>query len=271
MPEPGVQLSVRMIGHGEKEENQVANLLNKYEFYISTFFQQEEYQTTAFGDTDENVDQIRQLESALREEFPDADVSFDGLDRSKQATWQKSVDGLYCITIVFEDTESESEDTGSESVEENTITVESTGESETSGNSSEATTDSDVPEWRSSPPSHNNDDGENNRAIPLTMRESGPDTDEQGIEQPEEFVERMAPSKSENTDEPAPETVDEWRMWYPCPECQSTELIQVAETESQQRATEDGSYGGQEKILGTYNHIECSDCGVVLAEWTSAS
>jgi predicted RNA-binding Zn-ribbon protein involved in translation (DUF1610 family) len=69
------------------------------------------------------------------------------------------------------------------------------------------------------------------------------------------------------TNEP-PETIDEWEPWYPCPECQSTELIQAEEARSQQRATEDGSCGGQEGTLDTYGHVECSDCGVVLTEWT---
>lgn len=63
-----------------------------------------------------------------------------------------------------------------------------------------------------------------------------------------------------------PKTSDEWRMWYPCPECQSTALEQVTEQHLSVSATEDGSYGGDVGGIEEYNYVECRDCGEVLLD-----
>lgn len=63
-----------------------------------------------------------------------------------------------------------------------------------------------------------------------------------------------------------PQDADEWRRWYPCPECQSTALEQVVEQHLSVYATEDGSYGGDTAGMEEYNYIECRDCGEVLLD-----
>ena len=60
-----------------------------------------------------------------------------------------------------------------------------------------------------------------------------------------------------------PETVTEWKMWYPCPVCGSTELNQIIKSNLSVTATQDGSYGGESSIE-EYNYVECSDCGEAL-------
>lgn len=60
-----------------------------------------------------------------------------------------------------------------------------------------------------------------------------------------------------------PEIADEWRMWYPCPECKSTTLEQITEQHLSVSATEDGSYGGDAGSVEEYYYVECGDCGEV--------
>ena len=62
-----------------------------------------------------------------------------------------------------------------------------------------------------------------------------------------------------------PETAAEWEMWYPCPECRSTDLNQVIESHLSVSGTQDGSYGGEDSIE-EYNYVECADCGTVLLD-----
>lgn len=63
----------------------------------------------------------------------------------------------------------------------------------------------------------------------------------------------------------APETVTEWKMWYPCPVCGSTELNQIIKSHLSVTATKDGSYGGESSIE-EYNSVECSNCGETLLD-----
>lgn len=63
-----------------------------------------------------------------------------------------------------------------------------------------------------------------------------------------------------------PQNADEWRMWYPCPECQSTALEQIVEKHLDISATKNGSYGGDTGGMEEYNYIECRDCGEVLLD-----
>lgn len=62
-----------------------------------------------------------------------------------------------------------------------------------------------------------------------------------------------------------PETVDEWRMWYPCPACDSTELKQIVESHLEVSATEDGGYGGESSMV-EYEYVECANCEEVLLD-----
>lgn len=62
-----------------------------------------------------------------------------------------------------------------------------------------------------------------------------------------------------------PETVAEWKMWYPCPACDSTELNQIIESHLSVRAKEDGSYGGENSVE-ELNYVECDECGEVLLD-----
>lgn len=89
-----------------------------------------------------------------------------------------------------------------------------------------------------------------------------------GIDVEREPKDRSALDKSavESGNESAPETADEWRTWYPCPECQSTALEQITEQHLSVHATESGSYGGDAGTLEEYNYVECSDCGEVLLD-----
>lgn len=48
---------------------------------------------------------------------------------------------------------------------------------------------------------------------------------------------------------------DKWEPWYPCPECGSTKLKQIAEEHLTVTATEDGSYGG-DYLEGQLDYIE---------------
>jgi len=62
-----------------------------------------------------------------------------------------------------------------------------------------------------------------------------------------------------------PETAAEWEMWYPCPECHSTDLSQIIESHLSVSGTKDGSYGGEDSIE-EYNYVECANCGEVLLD-----
>lgn len=67
-------------------------------------------------------------------------------------------------------------------------------------------------------------------------------------------------------DDSTTETADEWKMWHPCLECQSTALAQITEQHLSVSATEDGSYGGETGSIQEYNYVECTDCGEVLLD-----
>lgn len=136
-----------------------------------------------------------------------------------------------------------------------TITVESGRGNDVSGNTPEATEDSDDAEWRAFADS----DGEEKERAGWS---SSPTHSSEESTQLGDFEVDI----TYGDDAPAPETADEWRMWYPCPECKSTALDQIVEEHLSVSATEDGSYGGDGGGIEEYNYIECSDCGEVLLD-----
>jgi hypothetical protein len=111
MPESAVQLRVWLIGLNESEENKVneseenkvKELINEYEFGISTTWEpaqgEIEYQSTGFADSEINLNQIHSLESALRDQFQEAEITFSGLDKSTQTTMDRPIKGAYHIRV----------------------------------------------------------------------------------------------------------------------------------------------------------------------------
>lgn len=114
MPDSAVQLFVWMIHLGEEDEERVAELLEDWEFTIATTLEPKqgelEYQTMAFADTDENVGQIKGFESALRDQFPKAEISCSGLDKSSQTTYDRPIKGAYRLSIKKDNGEEETDE-----------------------------------------------------------------------------------------------------------------------------------------------------------------
>ncbi len=108
-------------------------------------------------------------------------------------------------------------------------------------------------------------DDEDKLSINLGDGETGLETDVEWRD-PEEHSELRNKTAVESGNKSASGTADEWRMWYPCPECQSTALYQIAEQHLSVSATEDGSYGGDAGGMEEYDYIECGDCGEVLLD-----
>lgn len=103
MPKSAVQLCVWLIGFDESEEDEVEEFIQEQEFGISTTWEpapeELEYQTAAFADTEENVNEIRELESTISEQYPESSISFSGLDRSRQTTMDKPIEGAYHLRV----------------------------------------------------------------------------------------------------------------------------------------------------------------------------
>ncbi|MDT3434656.1 hypothetical protein [Haloarcula sp. 1CSR25-25] len=103
MPESAVQLNVYMPNLTENGENKVADMMREYGFSISTTWEpaksELEYQTAAFADTEENVEAIEELESALKGEFSVSGGTSIGLDESRQTTQDKPIKGAYQMTV----------------------------------------------------------------------------------------------------------------------------------------------------------------------------
>jgi Zn finger protein HypA/HybF involved in hydrogenase expression len=67
-----------------------------------------------------------------------------------------------------------------------------------------------------------------------------------------------------------PENSAEWEMWYPCPECRSTDLNLIIESHLSVSGRKDGSYGGETSVE-EFNYVECANCNTVLLDETGRS
>jgi hypothetical protein len=234
MPDPPAYLDISCSGLNEDEITRIKEMVSYSEFFLddqmSVTDREYMFHLSPFEKNEHNDTLVVQFKNEISSEFSEFNIS---LERNRSDPNHYGDFG-YRIQI-----ESDSDE---QQLDESSVSVKTM--------ESDYDFDSDSPEWTE-----------------FTHGDKRELSTEQRLEQLEEFNERVNSSTSETTNEPAPEIIDEWEMWYPCPGCQSIELIQVAENRSRQRATEDGSWGGQEKTLETHNYIECSDCGVVLTEW----
>ena len=103
MPESAVQLNIYMPNLTESGEDKVADVLREHGFSISTTWEpakgELEYQTTAFADTEENIETIKELESALKNEFSVSGGTSIGLDKSRQTTQDRPIKGAYQMAV----------------------------------------------------------------------------------------------------------------------------------------------------------------------------
>lgn len=82
-------------------------------------------------------------------------------------------------------------------------------------------------------------------------------------------TEEIEVNTAHSGEDSVPETVDEWKMWSPCPECQSTTLIRAIYTNNKFPEGEDGPSGGDTTEIDAYEHIKCKNCDLILFDKSS--
>jgi hypothetical protein len=217
MPDPPAHLDISCSGLSKEQIARINEIVSNSEFFLddqmSITDREYIFNLSPFEKNEHNDSLVVQFKNEISSEFPELDISLErnGSDPNYYG------DFGYQIKI--------GSDSDEQQLDESSVSIKTT--------ESDYDPDSDSPEWTE-----------------ITHEDKREISTEQNFGELEELNERLNSSSSETTNEPAPETIDEWEMWYPCPECQSMELIQAAENRSQQRATEDGSWGGQKKDIG---------------------
>jgi hypothetical protein len=249
MPAEAAELTFSCEGDiGSNQISDIEEIVSEYGFNIhsdavtSLVFQ-------PFENTEENKKLVEACVAEVESEFPDLDIKY-GKHSNKDPG--KRVSRIFDIKIIGE-----------------------------KGVSNDTTDDSDDYEWRRF---NDSDDGEKKRVrAPRTQStddvvstdpdDRGPDwASNIGGDESYSYERKKTGSKSTEKDQEdndgqtaTPETVAQWKMWYPCPACHSTSLTQIIESNLAVSATEDGSYGGESSV-GEYNYVECSNCGEVLLD-----
>lgn len=263
----------------DKEISVVEKILKNSNFHVSETSYDSTIISNIFVTTDKNLNRVDTVEEELKDNYPEREI-----DRSKHYSDQApSSEGLpYVIGITIKSTEKEKEVSREKSQELQEHLEEKKKTSAAKENDWKrgkyGTNESDSsPEWRAFDsesssqrecPECGGETAHHGNGDETVCTECGfvlEDADHNVKESVGVTTELELDVEHSDDDSTPPETVAEWKMWYPCPACGSIRLDQIVEQHLSVSATKDGVYGGEDS-MEEYNYIECSSCGEVLLD-----